>query len=112
MEVCFNDTWVTVNGNGWDIAEAQVVCRQLGFSRAVIREEPTVLYNASFGEGNGPIYLDGVTCSGNETKLFDCSFKTLQHANGCDHSEDVGVRCHGTIYSYNIILGFFRLCLT
>ena len=35
-------------GDGWSLPEADVVCRELGYSRA-----ETVLDNAWFGEGSG-----------------------------------------------------------
>ena len=31
MEVCLDQRWGTVNGDGWSSVDAQVVCRQLGY---------------------------------------------------------------------------------
>jgi len=31
VEVCFNQRWGTVNGDGWSNVDAQVACKQLGY---------------------------------------------------------------------------------
>ena len=48
--------------------------------------------NARYGEGTGPILLDQVMCTGNETSLFDCPQNPIGQHN-CFHSEDAGVTC-------------------
>lgn len=44
-----------------------------------------------FGQGQGPIWMDDVSCQGTENDIFDCN-KTLVNHN-CDHSDDAGVIC-------------------
>ena len=60
--------------------------------------------NAHFGRGTGRIYLDGVSCTGHETNLLDCSRSSTVSCSG-GHSEDAGVRCQGTLENYISSLG-------
>ena len=71
---------------------AIVVCRMLGFDSGVVKSR------AFFGEGTGPILMDNVGCTGNETSLFECQH--LQCHHDCSHREDVGVDCYnGELFS-------------
>ena len=36
LEVCFDQRWGTINGDGWTHADTQVACRQLGLSTSGI----------------------------------------------------------------------------
>ncbi len=90
MEVLYNGTWGTICDDSWDIRDAEVVCRQLGYESAL-----EALSNASFGEGSAdmPIWLDNVICYGTEVTITDCLYEKIGQQN-CQHSEDVGVRCY------------------
>ena len=87
MEVYYNGTWGTVCDDLWDIDDARVVCRQLGFRYAL-----NAYGNARYGQGTGPILLDRLSCFGSESSLYSCSHTGLGSHN-CDHSEDASVRC-------------------
>lgn len=51
---------------------------------------------AYFGEGQGPIHLDNVRCSGNESSLGQCAAEG-KDGHDCRHSEDAGVICDYTL---------------
>ena len=54
--------------------------------------------SALFGEGyNRSIFLDQLTCTGNESSLLECLAQDEVGYHNCDHSEDAGVRCEGEV---------------
>ena len=96
LEIFHNGTWGTVCDDGANNTMANVVCQMLGWDSG-----GEVKYR--FGGGTGPIWMDDVNCSENETSLFDC-----QHigwgVHNCDHSEDVGIVCSGKLLFLYIFL--------
>ena len=43
------------------------------------------------GVSDGPIFLDQLHCSGQETSLTDCDYSKIHM---CTHQHDVGIICH------------------
>ena len=91
VEVYVNGAWGTVCDHQWDLIDATVACRQLGYGMAW-----SAVFDAHFGPGSGEIVFTDVDCYGQEDKLQDCELKTQ---NDCTHSEDAGVVCTGTNYT-------------
>ena len=95
MEVLYNGTWGTVCDHGWEIEDADVFCRELGFKQA---ERAT--HRAAYGKGNGQIWLTELQCSGDERSLTECDHGSWGE-NKCDHGEDAGVVCvTGNVHVY------------
>ena len=90
MEIFYNGNWGTVCDDYWDIKDARVVCRQLGFPDAV-----SAHHGAHFGRGSGKIWLDNVGCSGSESSIENCSHNGWG-VGDCNHKEDASVTCSTT----------------
>ncbi|XP_015235513.1 PREDICTED: deleted in malignant brain tumors 1 protein-like, partial [Cyprinodon variegatus] len=91
IEVFYSGAWGTVSDNGWDMNDAQVVCRQLGCGIAIAAP-----HSAYFGKGSDKIWVDNVTCTGSETYLTQCSLSGFQSHN-LSHSQVASVICSGLI---------------
>ena len=91
VEVYRSGEWQTVCDNSWDIGEAEVVCRQLGYEYAIL-----AIQGAAFGEGSGGQWDREWSCNGNESTLDDCSSSNTS----CNHYEDASVICSGSGKSY------------
>ena len=115
VEICVEGRWGTVCDTYWDSIDAAVVCRQLGYPSI---GEYTMLYftfiikcatlyistfpgaiayfNAQFGYGSGPIWLDSLSCTGRESSLLNCSHGGIGvKYSFCGHDDDAGVQCPG-----------------
>ena len=113
VEVCTDNVWGTVCDNSWSSADAVVVCRQLGFSKfgkLCLYSKSGILNDAvhqircpasvlcCIWTRSGPILMDSVRCSGNESLLTDCPHYTR---HSCSHSDDASVQCQTSDMLFN-----------
>ena len=85
VEIFFFHQWGTFCTSYWDLADATVVCHQLGYLRAVGVH--------TFEAGGGPSWYYSVECVGTEKNLTECSRSFALSGNACPHSQDAGVVC-------------------
>ncbi|XP_071478253.1 uncharacterized protein [Diadema antillarum] len=90
VEILCDGQWGTVCDACWDINDANVVCRELGYSSASAHYR-----GAHFGQGSGPILLQEAGCDGTENSLLQCPRTYWGCDTTCDHSLDAGLRCEG-----------------
>ena len=106
LEVCFNQRWTTVDGNGWTNSDTEVACRQLGYPTAgkdvvitssgnstfICMMHSDISYTEDERTRRGqslPAYLTLVGCYGSEERLIDCAY----HDFGSTVSMDVSISC-------------------
>ncbi|KAL8176300.1 UNVERIFIED_CONTAM: hypothetical protein K2H54_030384 [Gekko kuhli] len=87
VEIFHNRLWGTVCDDDWDLEDAKVVCRYLGCGAALSAPR-----GAHFGAGSGPIWLDGVNCTGTEKSISKCN-ANYQVKSDCSHIKEAGVVC-------------------
>ena len=91
VEVFYNGMWGSPCADGWDLNDARVVCRQLGFPDAVEATNSTLMGNGSL------VQLTNVQCNGSEEHLrVECPFSEMKAGQNCSHGE-AGVVCQGTL---------------
>ena len=94
VEIFLLGQWGTVCGHEWDIADATVVCHELGYLRAV-----AVPSSGTFGAGSGPSWYSNVRCAGTEMNLTECGKSFSALGSACSHSQDAGVECSSESYT-------------
>ena len=102
VEICRNNIWGTVCQNGWGIADARVVCRELGFLEIGMNIKNDALKlccccyvgsvplsSSQFGLGTGQVLINEAHCDGSETRLIDCRTS----GTACRYVQHAGVSC-------------------
>uniref|UniRef100_A0A3P9GXQ0 Soluble scavenger receptor cysteine-rich domain-containing protein SSC5D n=1 Tax=Oryzias latipes TaxID=8090 RepID=A0A3P9GXQ0_ORYLA len=98
LEVFYKGQWGTVCDDDWEMSSADVACKQIGCGHAV--SAPT---GAHFGRGSGPIWLDNVACTGEESAITHCTHNGFG-INNCGHGEDASVICLGSLQKPQITI--------
>ncbi|XP_071486158.1 neurotrypsin-like [Diadema antillarum] len=93
VEIFHDNSWGTICDNTWSSTEAEVVCDQLGYDDVDVALE-------YFGPGDGDIHINSLSCDGDESSVKNCLYVNFS-STGCNHTEDVGVRCEFTSYEGN-----------
>ena len=90
VEVKYNGTWGTICSNvKWNILAADVVCKTLGYKRAVASPR-----DGHFGSGSGPNILSNVYCKGTENNIGHCNHDGYgKISSTCWGHEVAGVVC-------------------
>ena len=88
-----NGKWGGVCDDNFDIKDANVICRMLGFSFA------TKAFNSSTADGffgtapsGNNFVLDDLACTGSETSVFDCKHSGEWNET-CTATDIAGVQC-------------------
>ena len=106
VEVFLLGQWGTVCEYGWELADATVVCHELGYLGAVRAPR-----SAAFGAGSGPSWYSYVRCVGTEHNLTECSKSFSSIGSACSHSRDAGVVCSGESMSCPVCFHTYKFFL-
>lgn len=90
LEVKIGGIWGTVADAGWDVYDANVVCKELHFGGAV-----GAYTGSNFGVGKGPIWMSNFQCLGNESSLAKCNHTNNDVQKPWGHYRDASVECFG-----------------
>ena len=74
--------------------EGGVVCRQLNFTGAQAVSWRSDEQMIGYEIASGPILLDNIKCTGNESYIWDCSHRGWNAHYACSHHYDVHVDCY------------------
>ena len=92
VEICIDSLWGLIDESGWSIADAIVICRELGFHESTVG----ALLHSYYGKPNKAIHIGDVECYGTENKFTECTVKSYSLKDGKNLQDNVdvaGVSC-------------------
>eukprot|EP00794_Sanderia_malayensis_P020028 gene20028-21991_t len=87
VELFIHGEWGTVCDRNWDLADANVVCKQLGFGSAA-----KAVHWAEYGQGTTRVLFSKFACNGTESDIHSCQYELP--GKSCEHYRDAGVQCN------------------
>jgi len=96
LEVRIAGIWTGVCNTSWGQVEADIACRQLGYSGALIADNDDVSNETEWWYYSS--WLDNVTCTGDELYIWDCDHSGPGYYY-CSYSEYVYLVCQPTAIS-------------
>ena len=100
IQVMYNNTWGSVCSEYWDLEDANVICRQLGYESAI-----STFTGITDGYSvTGTIWISRSACLGTETSIGDCFMESIWGENTCTHEQDMAVECSSGMYLFSIII--------
>ena len=87
VEICIQSVWTSVCDQSWDLKDAQVACRELGYSP--YGAMPTY---SCYTEGQLSFGITSINCTGSEENLLNCSHSNPVLYNCLSHN-DAGLIC-------------------
>ena len=94
-----NGQWGGVCDDSFDINDAHVICRMLGYPSAIAAVDAYSMYGTAPSGSNH--VLDNLNCDGSELSVFDCSHNG-EWLENCGASEIAGVQCESELYQMSI----------
>ena len=90
VEVYRDGAWNSICGISWDLSDASVICRELGYFNAV----EAVVGGKRFKPSSGPIWKTRMLCRGNEDSLLGCqNDDNIAYEGHCSQASQAGVIC-------------------
>lgn len=99
VEVEYAGLWWSICSDSFDLRDANVICRSLGYPGAESTHSMTHL------EGGERLWLSNISCNGNERTLVECP-GAIWGVESCLWPESAAVTCLG-MYNYsNMLCGY------
>ncbi|XP_072019677.1 uncharacterized protein [Amphiura filiformis] len=93
VEIFHRGQWGRICGSTkWNIQSASVVCRQLGLEKAIAAYASADQNSGSIKSPQSLVWLDDVTCIGNEERITTCKHRGLKYQE-CRKSQYAYVIC-------------------